>query len=237
MNSKPTRAVPAPSHLGLAFMALSSGSLDVIAFLLLGHVFASAMTGNAALLGIALSDGNWLSASQPATALLGFIAGASFASILFDPKQVSARRASIIRTLLVIEAGCLVVFAILWMATNHPPASAAHYTLILVCSFAMGIQGIAAKYIHAPGLNTIVFTSTLVAIVSATVQLLLGRETGAELKSETRFQASVFAAYGIGAVIAGLLYWSGFAYLMWLPAVAVIASIVCQSGLFPVRER
>ncbi len=231
MTTETATAVPAPSHLGLAFMALSSGSLDVMAFLMLGHVFASAMTGNAALLGIALSDGNWINASQPATALLGFIAGAAFASTLFNPARLATRRSATVKALLCIEAACLVGFAVLWMVTDHPAASAAHYALILVCSFAMGIQGIAAKYIHAPGLNTIVFTSTLVAIVSSTMQLLLGRENAAGLKAETRFQASVFAAYGLGAVIAGLLYWSGFAYLVWLPAVAVIASIVCQSGI------
>ncbi len=212
-------------------MAVASGSSDVVAFLLLGHVFASAMTGNAALLGIALSDGNWINASQPATALLGFVAGAAFASALFDPVRRPERKPMFINTLLIIEAVCLSAFAIFWVVADHPAASVGHYVLILTCSFAMGIQGIAAKYIHAPGLNTIVFTSTLVAIVSSTMQLLLGREDGPALKSETRFQASVFAAYGIGAMIAGLLYWSGFAYLVWLPAAAVVVSIGCQSGL------
>ena len=141
------------------------------------------------------------------------------------------RPAAVIKTLLSIEALCLAAFAVVWIVTDHHPASPSHYALIIICSFAMGIQGIAAKYIHAPGLNTIVFTSTLVAIVSSIMQLLLGREDGPALKSATRFQASIFVAYGVGAVIAGLLHWIDFPYLVWLPAAAIFACIRCQSEL------
>jgi uncharacterized membrane protein YoaK (UPF0700 family) len=133
------------NRLGMALLAISSGSTDVVTYLLLGQVFASAMTGNSALLGIALSDGNLLKASQPATALLGFAACAAFASIIDSPAQPATRQATRIRVLLLLETGCFVGFAILWATTGHPAGSVAHYGLILVCSFGMGIQGIAAN--------------------------------------------------------------------------------------------
>jgi uncharacterized membrane protein YoaK (UPF0700 family) len=215
------------NRLGMALLAISSGSADVVAFLLLGQVFASAMTGNAALLGIALSDGNLLKASQPASALLGFAAGAAFASIIDSPAQPALRQSTRVRALLLLEAGCFVGFAILWSTTGHPAESVTHYGLILACSFGMGIQGIAAKCINAPGVNTIVFTSTLVAIISSATQILLRREDTPALRSATIFQVFVFAAYGAGAVIAGLLYWSDFSYLVWLPAAAIIAGFAC----------
>ena len=100
------------NNLGMTFLAISSGSSDVVAFLVLGHVFASATTGNTALLGIALSDGNLIAASQPASALLGFVAGAAFASVIYNPAASSARQTTIVRTLLLVEACCLAVFAI-----------------------------------------------------------------------------------------------------------------------------
>lgn len=43
--------------LALTALALASGVTDVAAFLTLGDVFTSAMTGNTALLGVALSQG------------------------------------------------------------------------------------------------------------------------------------------------------------------------------------
>jgi uncharacterized membrane protein YoaK (UPF0700 family) len=61
----------------LAALTLGSGVTDVAAFLTLGDVFTSAMTGNTALLGIALSQGRILSATHSFSALLGFAVGAS----------------------------------------------------------------------------------------------------------------------------------------------------------------
>ena len=213
------------SNPGMAFLAISSGSSDVIAFLVLGHVFASAMTGNTALLGIALSDGNLIAASQPASALLGFVAGAAFASVIHNPVAPSARQTTIVRTLLLFEACCLVAFALVWEAAGHPVGGAVHYVLILLCSFGMGIQGIAAKRINAPGVNTIVFTSTLVAIVLSVTEILLGRVDNSVIRSATKRQIAVFGAYGAGALLAGLLYWIDFLFLVWLPAAAIAVAL------------
>lgn len=213
------------NNLGMAFLAISSGSSDVIAFLVLGHVFASAMTGNTALLGIALSDGNLIAASQPASALLGFVAGAAFASVIYNPAASSARQSTIVRTLLLCEACCLVAFAIVWEVTGHPVGGATHYVLILLCSFGMGMQGIAAKRINAPGVNTIVFTSTLVTIVLSATEILLGRVDNPVIRSATKRQIAIFGAYGAGAVLAGLLFWIDFSFLIWMPAAAIVIAL------------
>jgi len=50
------------SDLGLALLALASGGTDVMAFLTLGNIFTSAMTGNMALLAIAVGQGRLISA-------------------------------------------------------------------------------------------------------------------------------------------------------------------------------
>jgi Protein of unknown function (DUF1275) len=42
---------------GLALLGFASGSMDALAFFNLGEVFPSAMTGNTALLGLALGQG------------------------------------------------------------------------------------------------------------------------------------------------------------------------------------
>ncbi|MEM7224536.1 MAG: YoaK family protein [Pseudomonadota bacterium] len=215
------------SGLGLAFLAVASGSADVIAFLMLGHVFASAMTGNTALLGIAVSQGDMVAASQPVTALIGFIAGAVLAAAIYNPKDSPLKLATVLRTLLLLEILCLGAFAALWQIAGHPSGGPVHYSLILLCSVAMGVQGVAAKRINAPGVNTIVFTSTVVAIVLSTTEILLGRVDGPVIRSATKRQAAVFGAYGAGALIAGLLIWSKFPLLVWMPVAAVTLSLVC----------
>ncbi len=218
------------NNLGMAFLAIASGSSDVIAFLMLGHVFASAMTGNTALLGIAISEGRMLAASQPVTALLGFIAGAAVASTIYNPNDSAGRQSAILRNLLLLEIVCLGGFAIVWQLANHPTEGAAHYGLILLCSIGMGIQGIAAKRINAPGVNTIVFTSTLVSIVLSVTEILLRRTDSPVVRTATKRQIAIFGAYGAGAVLAGLLVWSEFTLLTWMPVTAVILALGCYEA-------
>ena len=50
--------------LDLACLSLASGCTDVMTFLNLGDVFTSAMTGNTALLAIAIGRGQLLAASR-----------------------------------------------------------------------------------------------------------------------------------------------------------------------------
>lgn len=214
-------------NLGIAFLAAASGSLDVIAFLTLGRVFASAMTGNTALLGISISEGDWGSAAQPALALVGFVVGATTASIATGADVRTERKPATLRGLVLFEASCLIVFATVWQLNGGVTPCTAHYLLILLSSFSMGTQGIAAKLVSAPGVNTIVFTSTVVEIVSSVTNILTGRQDGPQLRSDTLCQMLGFAAYGVGALIAGLLALSNFFLLAWLPATAVLLSLAC----------
>ena len=218
------------SDLGLAFLAVASGSADVIAFLMLGQVFASAMTGNTALLGIAISQGDMVAASQPITALGGFVAGAALASALYNPKDTAFRLSTILRTLLLLEILCLGAFAVLWQVAGHPSGGAVHYALILLCSSGMGIQGVAAKRINAPGVNTIVFTSTVVTIVLSTAEILLGRVDSPAIRGATKRQVAVFGAYALGAVVAGLLQLSEFPLLVWMPLAAAVVALGCYEA-------
>lgn len=230
-NSSTTQGVPPAksisTKLGTCFLAAASGSLDVIAFLTLGQVFASAQTGNTALLGISISDGDWSAVAQPAIALLGFAIGAAAASLATEPNATLARQSQIIRRLILFEVACLAIFATIWQLTGDAKPTATHSWLILLCSFSMGLQGVAAKIVHAPGVNTIVFTITVVEIMSSITNIVLGRHDNPQLRSETIHQISGFSAYASGALIAGLLAWSKFPLLAWLPVVAVLIAFVC----------
>ena len=59
-------------------------------------------------------------------------------------------------------------------------------------------------------------------IVSPLVGIVTGRVDDPAIRATTRLQAFAFAAYGAGAILAGLLQLADFVLLAWLPLVAVL---------------
>ncbi len=70
----------------LALLSFAAGAMDALAFFSLGEVFPSAMTGNTALLGLALGQGHLTRASRPFVAFVGFLAGGALASASLELK-------------------------------------------------------------------------------------------------------------------------------------------------------
>ena len=101
------------------------------------------------------------------------------------------------------------------------------YWLILLSAVGMGIQGVAARHIRSPGINTIVFTSTLISIVIGLSNLLMRRHTDREIADDTKRQIGIFLAYALGAVLAGLLVGPILSFVAWLPALAVVTALGC----------
>src|SRR5438067_6842855 len=72
----------------LVSLSLASGCMDVLSYLSLGDVFTSAMTGNTALLAIAIGHGSLLAASRSLCALVAFILGVVLATMLHAGQRV-----------------------------------------------------------------------------------------------------------------------------------------------------
>src|SRR6266850_2903838 len=88
--------------------AFAAGAVDIIGFANLGGVFASAMTGNFALLAYHVAQGNTLSAIGSVTALAGFVMGCV---IGFSLRRGRSERTTI-NLLLGTETGLLLLFAL-----------------------------------------------------------------------------------------------------------------------------
>ncbi len=71
-------------HLRLVALASMSGFMDAISFIGL-DVFASVLTGNTVLLGLAISTGNILNVIVPLVAITGFIGGVVLGNRLAEP--------------------------------------------------------------------------------------------------------------------------------------------------------
>ena len=206
---------------GLALLGFASGSMDALAFLNLRQVFPSAMTGNTALLGLALGQGNLVAASRPFVAFAGFLTAASAAAAGVDLWLDGCPVSRTVRWLLAVEACLLAMFALAWQFVDPPISGVGLYGLIVLASSAMGIQSFAARLVDRPGITTVVFTSTLTAIATAVTAALARRPH--RLPFATKRQIGMFLIYGAGAIVAGLLASEG-AVIAVLPFAAVIAA-------------
>lgn len=157
--------------LTLALLAFASGTTDVLSFLALSGVFTSAMTGNTALLGLALGQGQSNAAIRSFAALAGFLMGVAAGTL---PRDTGSRRSALFR-ILALEALCLGLFTALWSISTDLDNGSTIYVLILLSAAGMGIQSVAARRINLPGIPTVVFTSTLTSIVMAATEAVLRR--------------------------------------------------------------
>src|SRR5882757_11238862 len=116
--------------------AFAAGAVDIIGFTKLGGVFASAMTGNFALLAYHVAQGNTLSAIGSVIALLGFVSGCL---IGFTLRRGRSERTTI-SLLLGSETVLLLLFAVyaLWDV-------AAVRQQIVILAVAMGLQAVVGQ--------------------------------------------------------------------------------------------
>lgn len=184
--------------LGLATLSFAAGSMDAIAFFALGGVFTSAMSGNTIVLGLAIGRGHFGLVLHALAALAGYLAG------------VAAASASLIKFgrgkgwTLALEALFLIAFAGLWFAVGDQPTGPAVFGLILLSAIAMGLQGGIARVIGAPGIMTVIFTSTYTTLVGNFVERSLMGERPRWTAAAAR-QSTALAAYFGGAVAAAIV--------------------------------
>ena len=215
----------APTDFGLGLLALASGSTDVMSFLMLGNTFTSAMTGNTALLAIAIGQGQLASALLSFLALVGFVFGVAGATAIYNPSKGATR--AVLRPLFLLEIACLACFVAAWYFVDRQAQSVGLDALILLSATAMGVQAVVARHINAPGINTIVFTSTLVSIVMAVAGALARPSLHSPVGRNTLRQIEIFLAYGLGGLAAAFVAWRQIPVIQWIPFTAVLAAITC----------
>jgi uncharacterized membrane protein YoaK (UPF0700 family) len=212
------------ADVGLALMALAAGGTDAMAFLKLGTVFTSAMTGNTVLLCIAIGQGKISAALQSFAALLSFIVGAMLAAMVGRRRAEHQGVPLPLMPLFILEIACLGGFVAVWFAFGHAREGAT-YALIALSALAMGVQGVAARQINVPQVNTIVFTTTIVSVVVSVTHALL-RSPG-RMPFDTKRQIGILLVYAVGATLAGFSIHRDNGIYVWIPLVAVIAAFAC----------
>lgn len=206
----------------LGALAFTAGNADVFAFQQFHEIFTSAMTGNTALLGLALGRGHLLAAARSLAALGGFVSGSVLGTSLHDIGGGVSRPTRFLR-LVLAETICLLLVALIWPTLARPVYGWPLFVLILLQAFAMGIQSAAGRELDQPGISTVVFTSTLTIIAMSVTRAVLGRRTRPIIDTPTRRQLGALGAYIVGAALSGIL---GVVHPGLLPVPALIAIVI-----------
>lgn len=209
-------------------LAFAAGTTDVLSFVGLGEVFTSAMTGNTALLGIAVGHGHALAAARSFDALFGYLFGVAAGTVV----QGQGAHRHELAAVLWVETAFLAAFAVIWAIFGHSGEELAVYALIFTLAVAMGLQSVAARIWNLPGIPTVVFTSTLTSIVMGVVSAAM---KGIAPPLETARQIVAFATYTVGAFIAGFIIFRDPDHLIALPLAAVIITLALQYRPHPVQ--
>jgi uncharacterized membrane protein YoaK (UPF0700 family) len=189
--------------IGLAAgLAFASGATDLASFTRLGGVFASVMTGNLVLLGLAVARASGVLAAHVGVSFAGYIAGAAIGS------KVGARSGSedeawpaAATTTLVIEIAVFAVFTAGWELAGAHPAGPWQLCLLGAAALAMGLQSAATRSVRTP-LSTTYLTGTLTGAVAEIVTA--GRRGKGISLSVTVLAAAVAGAAAGGGVLAVL---------------------------------
>jgi uncharacterized membrane protein YoaK (UPF0700 family) len=208
----------------LALLAAAAGTLDVLGFLQLGPALMSAMTGNAALLGLAIGQHQLGAALHSGAAFGGFVVGVgSGALVLGDAEDGWSPR---VTYLVAIEAVLLGAFALLWFGSEDPLPGPVGYVLVLLASTSMGLQSVAVRQLKIPGVTTTFFTGTLTSIVISAARAAEPGAARRTLPSSALPQVVALAAYVATAACGGLAASHGVHAIALLPVTVVLVVLV-----------
>ena len=188
-----------PRHLALPrllfALTVTTGIVDAVSYLALGHVFVANMTGNVVFLGFAAAGASGLSIPASLTAIAAFLVGSFAGGVIGRRVPHRGRLVAVATASTVFLVAAAVVLALFAVA---PIAGAAQYGLIVLLAAAMGVQNATARKLGIPDVTTTVLTLTLTGLAADS---RLGGGPGAK---PARKIASVVTMF-VGALAGALL--------------------------------
>jgi uncharacterized membrane protein YoaK (UPF0700 family) len=195
--------------LAAVLLTIGTGGTDVVSLTRLGGVFASVMTGNLVLLGLAAARASAGLAGHTGVAIGGYVLGVAIGArvIALAPRR---RRETappagpegwpaMVTAALVLELVLLAVFAAGWeLAGPHPAAGTGQYLLLVTAAVAMGIQSAAVRGFGRGEYATTYLTGTLTSLITGLVTPGTRRRPGWR-------QPGALLALAAGALINGIL--------------------------------
>lgn len=219
----------------LLALTWAAGSVDAISYLGLGHVFTAMMTGNTALLGLALAQGEVWAVLRSIIALVGFAAGAAVGALIVERGGERDVWPPAVTWALALEGAVLLLFSVVWALSGPGRGEGAVHILIVLSGVAMGIQAAAVRRLGVPGIATTYITGTLTSLMVDLVGWLrAGVQTAAvdaapavNWERRVGLLAAVFVVYGLGA-LAGAVLQARASPLVTLSPLLAVAAVVAN---------
>jgi uncharacterized membrane protein YoaK (UPF0700 family) len=206
-------------------LTLTTGALDAVTFVRLGKVFSSVITGNLALLGIAVGDRQGALAQDAGLALAGYAAGVMLGSLLAGtPESGQPVWPARVSYALAAETALLAAFSGGWLVTGGHPGGGSRLALLLLAAAAMGMQSAAVRRLGQ--ISTTYLTSTLTALFTGLA--LRRKPEGAGRSTAILVTAVAGAALGTLAALNAP---------DWVPAAVLIPIAVVLAGSLARRPR
>lgn len=203
----------------LLALTFTTGLVDAVSYLGLGHVFTANMTGNIVLLGFGIAGAGELPVLAPLVSLGAFLVGAAVGGMFGS--RVAARQPRNLSGALIIEASLIGIAALLAATLDVRTGKPSGYAIIALLALAMGVRNATVRRIGVADMTTTVLTMTLTGLaaespvaggsgagstrkVAAVLTMLAGALTGALLLRTSLFPPLALAA--VLALVSALVY-------------------------------
>jgi uncharacterized membrane protein YoaK (UPF0700 family) len=189
--------------------------LDAITWLLHGHVFTTAMTGNTVLLGVALLSHNPQQAMRHFLSLTTFVCGIGFGWWLLHRFSAAARAhriALLVQILALTAAGCA------------PPGFPSEPLIVLI-AFTASVQIASFQRIENITYNTTFVTGNVRNLVEAAFDIRLP-EKRVQRMQQIRVLLPVCVGFAVGVLIGALAAPRTNNHSFWLATLPLIAALL-----------
>jgi uncharacterized membrane protein YoaK (UPF0700 family) len=191
-------------------LTLTTGAMDAVTFVRLGNVFSSVITGNLALLGVAVGERHGGLAVNGGVAMAGYacgvLIGRRFAGTVSKDQPVWPRRVTVA---MAVEFILLAGFSVGWLLAAGHPTGGGRVALLVAGATAMGMQSTAVRCLGP--ISTTYLTSTMIGLFEA----LAVRRVPDEWQRST----GVIVALIIGAALGAL---AAIESPSWVPAAILV---------------
>src|SRR5580658_3797625 len=137
----------------VVMLTVVTGVTDATAFVKLGNVFTSVMTGNLVLLGLAAGKGSLEPVVHVALALAAFVTGAMVGGrIAGHPSESDGPWPHRLTIALCLELLLFAGFTLLWETSGMNPTGSLQLCMLMMCALALGVQSSATLRLGISGL-------------------------------------------------------------------------------------
>jgi uncharacterized membrane protein YoaK (UPF0700 family) len=196
LGQRAGRSIRHPLTRTLLVLTFTTGLVDAVSYLGIGHVFTANMTGNIVFLGFGIAGSGGLPVLAPLISLGAFLLGAGGGGVLVS--RMARHHPRHLAYALMSEATLIALAAALAAATDVRANSASGDVLIALLALAMGIRNATVRRIAVPDMTTTVLTMTMTGLAADSPLF------GGDGKGSTRRTAAVLAMLA-GALAGALL--------------------------------